>query len=130
MSDLSLRKSKAFDLVHDTVKLLITLATAIIGLTAGKVLTKDSNSAAFINVLRANYFIAILSWWLIALSIFFGIFTILKLTGILGNEKNVSADLVTIYDNSTKFFFMLQLFSFFIGIVCSGILVIKAMVIN
>jgi hypothetical protein len=70
------QRKKAFDFAQETSKQLITLATAIIGLTV--TFGKD-----FAGVQGCARFLAIGSWVLFLLSILFGLITLMALTGSL-----------------------------------------------
>ena len=119
MSTLDERKSKSFDVVLDTVKLLITLNTAIIGYMVSAILIhKDANDKT-LDVLKAHSCATSWSLYVFAGSVFFGLLTILKITGILGNENTSDAN-VSIYDPATRLLFFFCLLCFLVAIVIIG----------
>lgn len=121
------RKSKSFELVIDTVKLLITLCTAILGFIAGKVLLKGNDNVVLITLLKSHLFLSKATLYLFGSSILFGICVILKLMGLLGDEKGTGIGKVTIYNTFTRCLFTWQLVCFFVGILFMCILVFKSL---
>lgn len=95
------RIEKAFDFAQESTKQLITLATAVIALTitflTDVVKTAPAGSAPFLKA----------AWVLYLLSIVFGIFTLLSLTGNLEKEESPS-----IYRGNIVVFSMSQVLSF------------------
>ncbi len=71
------QRKKAFDFAQETSKQLITLATAIIGLTV----TFGKDFAG--SVQGCARFLAIASWVLFLVSVLFGLLTLMALTGSL-----------------------------------------------
>jgi hypothetical protein len=81
--DMDDQRKKAFDFAQETSKQLITLATAIIGLTV----TFGKDFAGGVNGFAR--FLAIASWVLFLISILFGLITLMAMTGSL--EPKVEA---------------------------------------
>jgi hypothetical protein len=73
------RRKKAFDFAQELCKQLLTLATAVIGLT----ITFGKDFVGHVSGLPR--FLAIISWALFLLSIACGLFTLMALTGSLEN---------------------------------------------
>lgn len=115
------RKSKSFDVVLDTVKLLITICTAILGFLASGILSGSGENNVLFSLQKH---LGTAKWGLILLSscIFFCILTILKITGTLGSERRISDGNVSIYDTATRILFGLSLFLFLGGVIVLGIL--------
>ncbi|MDB5119031.1 MAG: hypothetical protein JWN56_249 [Sphingobacteriales bacterium] len=118
------RKSKSFDIVVDMVKLLITLCTAIIGFLLSSILIAEPDDEKLI-IIKANSFKVQGALLVLGVSVFFGILTILKITGILGDEK-ILVENTTIYDKFTRFSFSICLLLFFIGILLLTIVSLNA----
>lgn len=90
-------EQKAFDFAADTTKQLITLATGIIALTI--TFSKDIIGASELS----NSSLIFWSWGLFIFSIFFGIWTLMALTGNLQPmKKNKKPDENEIEDTSTE----------------------------
>jgi hypothetical protein len=109
------RKKKSFDVLLDTVKLLITLSTAIIGFTvSGILIPDDKHPLSIIKSHSSNVRIAIIA---LGVCVCFCLLTILKISGILGSVKRIADDDVSINDSATRLFFLISLLLFFFGIV-------------
>ncbi len=101
-------KLKAFEFATDLTKQLITLSTILIGL-----------SITFLEKFNVGISrtIIILSWSLLFVSIIFGIFTLMALTGNIG-KINSERDMNTnnIYSKNITSLSILQIFTFIVGI--------------
>jgi hypothetical protein len=119
------RKSKSFDVVLDTVKLLITLSTAIIGFAVSGVLIPDDKHP--LDILKSHALSITLALISLGLCVFFSLSTILKMAGLLGSDKRIKDDDLTINDRLTRLLFFFSLLSFFLGILITGVLVFKVL---
>ena len=108
----------AFQFAKETVTQLLTLSTAIITLTV--TFTKD-----FIGTVDASTKqIAVIAWGFYVLSILFGLITLFALTGTLGRSDPSSK--VSIYGRNVTFPALIQIITFFFGVVGTVIFGIKA----
>jgi len=80
------RMRKAYDFAADAVKQIITLSTAIIGLTVTFLKDVLGDATARTWPLRT-------AWVLYAVAILFGVWALLSLTGSLGDKRIKTADL-------------------------------------
>src|ERR1700733_814420 len=119
------RKSKSFDVVLDTVKLLITLSTAIIGFAVSGVLIPDDKHP--LDILKSHASSITLALISLGLCVFFSLSTILKMAGLLGSNKRIKDDELTINDRLTRLLFFFSLLFFFLGILITGLLVFKVL---
>lgn len=101
--ELSERAKKAFDFAADTTKQLITISTAVITLTV----TFSKN--VYQNIPSS----LIASWIFYFLSILFGVFTLLTLTGTLGKEDSSPTN---IYISIIRIPSLAQLMTFILGL--------------
>ena len=109
------RTKTAFEFARDTAKEFLTLATGIIALTI--TFSKD-----FVRTVppSARMF-AVLSWGAFLLSVFFGLLTLMALTGSLEKQKEFS-----IYDSNIRLPAGAQILTFFAGLVLAVVFGIKA----
>ncbi|MXN89924.1 hypothetical protein GR160_01680 [Flavobacterium sp. Sd200] len=112
------RKSKSFDVVLDTIKLIITLSTAIIGYFTSSIIFNENNQKQILQLFKFPIYIK-LTLIFFSLSVFFALSSILKISGVLGN-KYVNDKDVTIYDPGNRLFYSLSLIFFFIGVILLG----------
>jgi len=123
---------KAFDFAAETTKQLITLSTAIITLTI--TFSKDIVGVSKLS----NTGLLFWSWIFFIFSIFFGVWTLLALTGSLQPKKSekiknkhckkVQKTEQSIYSNNIKLPSGLQITTFLVGLgftVCFGYSLIK-----
>jgi hypothetical protein len=101
------KTSKAFDFAQESVKQLITLATGVIAL--GITFAKDFVSA----VPAGARSLALWSWGAFLLSVLFGLWALLALTGTLDAEASVP---VSIRGTNVKIPATLQILFFVIGL--------------
>jgi|ERR1017187_2894670 hypothetical protein len=106
---------KAFDFAADLTKQLITLATAIIGLTI--TFTKDFLKGVPANARPFAYW----AWYLFLFSIAMGILTLSTLTGNLASKTNP-----TPYSPNTTSFSILQFLTFGAGLVLTVVFAVKS----
>jgi hypothetical protein len=104
------RISKAFDAAQDTIKQLITIATAVVGAV---VTFSGTGPSAFID-LKAVGMSALVAVILLLLSIGAGLAALMNLTGALGNLKIHSP---TPYQAGIRIFATIQVIGFAAGIV-------------
>lgn len=115
-------KLKSFDFAASTSKQLITLSTAIVAftITFGKELFGGINNSCAFTAL-------IVAWVLFVISIIFGIWTLMALTGSLNSvtkivkekddDKEVEKEVeVSIYDSNIKYPELLQVLFFILAI--------------
>jgi len=119
------RKSKSFDLVIDTTKLLITLCTAIVGFTVSAVLIPDEKHP--LKILKSHSLSISFALISLALCVLFCLSTILKISGLLGSDKRINDDNVSINDSLTRLLFFISLLLFFFGITLMGIVTFKVL---
>jgi hypothetical protein len=98
-------RKQAFDFAADATKQLIAVATGVV--TATAVFSKDLNTVAL--------YLALASWIVLTISVLFGLFALLNMTGNLHNAvvKSVAPTL----SQGIQFFSKLQFGSFLIGII-------------
>jgi hypothetical protein len=119
------RKKKSFDVVLDTVKLLITLSTAIIGFTVSGVLIPDNKHP--LEIIKAHSISITLAIISLAICVLFCLLTILKITGLLGSIERITDDEVSINDTATRWAFLISLLLFSFGIILMGIITFKVL---
>ena len=104
------QRKKAFDFAQETSKQLITLATAIIGLTVtfGKDFAGSVHGGARV--------LAISAWVLFLLSILFGLLTLMALTGSLEAKGHTAP---SIRGSNVTIPAATQILLFFLGLVAS-----------
>ncbi|WP_319549497.1 hypothetical protein [Desulfogranum marinum] len=112
-----LRKT-AFEFARDTTKQLITLATGIIALEI--TFSKDFVTTPDQTV----YVYALLSWLAFLASVFFGVWTLMALTGTLEAEKESVP--VSIRGKNIKLPSILQIISFVVGLTLTVIVGVKS----
>jgi hypothetical protein len=105
---------KAFDFAQDTTKQLITIATAIIALTI--TFAKDF----VVNVEPSIKVYAFYSWVALLASVFFGLWTLLALTGTLEPAPNKPVPQSTRGSN-VKAPSVLQIFTFLAGLILATV---------
>ena len=103
------RIEKAFEFARESTKQIITLSTGIIALT----ITFGKDFA--INVAPSARPLALWSWGLFLLSVFFGLWTLLALTGTL--EPIKSQTIPSIRGRNITIPSALQILTFFAGLV-------------
>ena len=112
------RIKKAFDFAQDSTKQFITLASGIIALTI--TFSKDFVGS----VSESARVLALWSWGCFLVSVFFGLFTLLALTGTLEPlDKDVKA---SIRGKNITIPSALQIVTFFAGLVLTVLFGIKA----
>jgi hypothetical protein len=104
-------RTKAFDLIVDLTKQVITLSTALIAL--GVTFVKDFASTAPED---AQMWLA-LSWVAFLLSVVFGLLTLMACAGIIGRARD--ADSADPYKGNARAMGGLQLISFLVGLAMS-----------
>lgn len=121
---------KAFAFAQDATKILITLATGVLALTvtfSEQVLQSTSSNS--LEVVGAGVAQLVYAWLLYAFSIFFGLWGILAMTGVLGRTETP-----TIYAPSIRLPCGLQIITFIGGtafLVWAGInTLVKIAIIN
>lgn len=108
------QSQRAFEFAQDTVKQVIALSTGIMALTI--TFQKDFIHSSS-NI--AGPFI-MLSWIFFLISVSFGLWTLCALTGRLGSEGTSECTAGSpIYDKAITNPAMLQLACFFVGLVCT-----------
>lgn len=107
--NISEREKLAFEYAKDTTKQLMTLATGFIALTV--TFSKDYMS----NVPEEVKWKATVFWVLLLISVLFGQFCLMSLTGILGSNKKPLPSL-DIYNSSVKWTSFIQVVTFFLGL--------------
>lgn len=113
------RTQKAFDFAKETTKQLLTLSTGIIALTITFSKTFAENVPP-----QATIFLK-LAWLAYLLSILFGIWTLMALTGTL-EPKDKSKDIVSIWGGNVTVPAGLQVLTFLAGLVLIVVFGIKA----
>jgi len=111
MRDLKEREKVAHEFARDSIKHLVTLATASIGILIA--IFKDLLGAG------VNFSMPQCLWWAILLfggSVLFGSFGLNSLTGNVEKKKRP-----TIYDSNVKWFVVLQIICFVLALVFSGL---------
>jgi hypothetical protein len=112
------RDEKAFDFALDLTKQLITVATAVIALTITFLtdVAKDApaGTAVWLQI----------AWILYLVSIAFGIFTLMALTGTLADPK--AKEPPSINAGSTRRFAGAQVLSFFVAVALTMVFGFKA----
>jgi len=101
-------KLKSFDFASDLTKQLLSLSTILIGI-----------SITFFEKFNCSnlYWIIILSWSFLFISIIFGILSLMGLTGSLGRIKDLKAfDSTNIYNRNIRVVSGLQIVTFLTGI--------------
>ncbi len=109
---------KAFEFAKDTTKQLITLATGIITL-------EITFSKEFIKTLSKVNVYASLSWLSFLVSVFFGVWTLMALTGTL--EAKDESIPVSIRGFNVLFPSILQIISFIFGLIFTVVFGVKAL---
>jgi hypothetical protein len=109
------RSKVAFEFARDTTKEFIAFASAIIALTI--TFSKDFISGAG----EQHRDLALWSWGAFLASIFFGLLTLLALTGMLGDSKPLN-----IYKPSVRVFSGLQILLFFVGLILTVVFAVKS----
>ena len=135
-------QKKAFDFAADTTKQLITLSTAIITITI--TFSKDLTS----NINEDSLWCIFAAWGLFIISIFFGIFTLMALTGSLqplpkkekGKEKQTKnekeakdkaqKETFTINGTNVRLPSIFQILTFIVGIIFTVIFGFKSFSAN
>ncbi|EGR3366076.1 hypothetical protein DMN80_24545 [Vibrio parahaemolyticus] len=117
--DSSERDKLAFDYAKETTKQLMTLATGFIALTV--TFSKDFISNAPDEVKWK----ATAVWILLLISVLFGQFCLMALTGILGSNRKPPPSL-DIYNSSVKWTSFIQVVTFFSGLGFGIYVAIKA----
>ena len=102
-------QNKAFDFASGVTKLLVSLATGVITIT----ITFGSNTLTGQNDIVWPLGL-LWSWILLVLSIFTGICAMMAMTGVLSKEEKPN-----VYSCSIRFWEVLQMITFIIGIVFS-----------
>lgn len=113
------RTKAAFEAARDTTKQLITLSSAIITLSitfSKDFLKLDDNISKLI---------ALLSWGAFFLAIFFGLWTLLAITGTLDNKNKLEK--ISIYERNIASPAFLQIIAFLLGLALLIIFAIVAM---
>ena len=113
---------KAFDFAESATKQLITLATGFIALTI-TFYEKFGGSDASVCFTGM-----IVSWIALGVSVLFGVWTLLALTGNLGDGKIADNDR-TIYTSNVRLPSIIQIIAFVVGLAAAiyhGILLVRA----
>ncbi len=98
-------RKQAFDFAADATKQLITVATGVV--TATAVFSKDLD--------RTARYWALASWIVLTISVLFGLFALLNMTGNLHNA--IAKSVAPTLSEGIQFFSKLQLGSFLLGII-------------
>ena len=106
-------KEKAFDFASETTKQLISLSTAIIGLTV----TFGKDSGGSFNPTAQAWLVGV--WVIFVLSIIFGILTMMALTGVLDPLTSQANQNPSINTKSIRLFSTLQILTFVLGLICA-----------
>jgi hypothetical protein len=120
MELLSDRTKLAFDYARDSTKQLMTLATGVVALTV--TFSKEFIGTASPDIkCYVNW-----SWILLLISVGFGQFCLMALTGILGSQKQ-PPPLLNIYAKKIKITSIMQVLTFFTGLLLAIIFAVKAL---
>ena len=112
------QQKEAFDFARDTTKQLITLATGIIAL-------EITFAKEFVGTLSESVRLyALLSWLAFLLSVLFGVWTLLALTGTLEAEDEPVP--ISIRGSNVKIPSMLQILLFLAGLALTVVFGMKA----
>lgn len=112
------RDEKGFDFALDLTKQLITVATAVIALTI-TFLTDVAKDASAWTAVWLQF-----AWVLYLVSIAFGIFTLMALTGTLADPKAKAPP--SINAGNVRLFALAQQFSFFVAVALTLVFGFKA----